>query len=358
MPVDEKLITSEVLNNTLISEIYPQVNFVNKPKMGKVRTVYDLGDGHMIMISSDNLSTHDVVHRRQVYAKGENLDAISSKYFEKTGKIIQNHYIKTLAPNIWIVKKAKPILIEMVFRKYLTGSGWKEYKKANGPEKGTEFCGILLKPGLCKNQMLEEVIFTPTAKGKVKDFKIPEFQGLNPENDDPKLTVDIIKKNHRAFNLRKSEDLDILIESAYDLYDFIYSDLKSKGYLLADTKWEFGYFSDGSIGLIDECVTPDSSRFWKSSEYKFNPDKNEFTVYQEDKQHFRDYIESLGLHTPDKKKELANHWMDDEVLKQGVIKYCNIREVITGTLPKITTIPKKKIVLKALAYAGYLKREE
>ena len=122
---------------------------------------------------------------------------------------------------------------------------------------------------------------------------------------------------------------------------------------MADTKWEFGYLADGSIGLIDECVTPDSSRFWNKEKYKFDSGKSEFAIVQDDKQHFRDYIEKLGLHKD--KKALAEHWMDDQVLKEGVIKYCNIRETITGTLPEITTAPRKEIILETLAKGGYLK---
>ncbi len=294
MPIDEKLITQEVLNNTLAREVYPEVKVVAAPKMGKVRTVYDLGDERIIMISSDNLSTHDVVHKRQVYGKGENLDTISEHYFTATEHIVPNHLIETLAPNVWLVQKARPILVEMVFRKYLTGSGWKEYQQKKGQEEGCEFCGVPLRPGYRKNEILDEVIFTPTGKGVAGDFDIPEFRGLNPETDDPKITIDIIRTNYKAFGLVKPEDLDEIMEKAFALYDFIHEDLGGKGHLLADTKWEFGYMPDGSISIIDECVTPDSSRFWTSDDYSFNPVENEFKIVQDDKQHFRDYIEKLG----------------------------------------------------------------
>ena len=355
MAINEKLITPEIMDNTLKKEVYPEIDVVTEPKMGKVRIVYDVKSNKLVMKASDDLSTHDVVHKRQVYGKGENLNAISSFYFEKTKHIVGNHFIESLAPNTWLVEKAEPILVEMVFRKYITGSGWKAYDKANGQEQGTEFCGASLRPGYRKNEMLDDVIFTPTAKGQVKDFPIPEFKGLDPETDDPKLTVDTIRKNYKAFGLRKPEDLDNVVDIAFRLYDCIHSDLESKGYLLADTKWEFGYFPDGSIGVIDECVTPDSSRIWSKSLYTFNPEKNEFTIVQDDKQHFRDYVESKGLHTPDKKKELAEHWMDDNILRGGIVKYCNIREIITGTPTEITTEPRKEVVLEALASGGYLK---
>lgn len=356
MPINEDLITATILNNTLPREIFSEIKVSAPPKTGKVRTVYDIGGDKMILISSDNLSTHDVVHRRQVFGKGENLNAISSYYFEKTRHIISNHFIETLAPNAWLVRKARPILIEMVFRKYLTGSGWKAYTTKNGFDNGMNFCGVDLRRGYRRNEQLDQIIFTPTIKGKVKDFPIPEFKGLDQEKDDAPVTMDIIRRNYKLFGLRKPEDIDLVVDVSLKLYSFIHNSLKSKGFLLADTKWEFGYFSDGSIGLIDECVTPDSSRIWCKSAYNFNPEKNEFTIVQEDKQHFRDYVEALGLHASDKKKELAEHWMDDAVLKNGVIKYCNIRKIITGNLPEISNVSRKKIILDALAEKGYLEK--
>ncbi|MBW2966692.1 phosphoribosylaminoimidazolesuccinocarboxamide synthase [Candidatus Woesearchaeota archaeon] len=365
MPIDEKLITPEVMENTLAREVFPEVRVQKEPKTGKVRTVYDVGGETLIMMASDNLSTHDVVHRRQVYAKGENLNAISAYYFEATKDIIPNHFVKSIAPNTWLTLKAKPILVEMVFRQYLTGSGWRGYSKAGGQEKGTTFCGVPLRAGYRKNEKLDELIFTPTGKGQVKDFlSVPEMQKLVDKAedkekalnaDDPKLTIDIIRNNYQAFGLRKAEDIDYLVEKSFALYNFIHGDLQSKGYLLADTKWEFGYLPDGTIVLIDECVTPDSSRFWNKEKYAFNPKKNEFTIVQDDKQYFRDIVEALGLHTPDKKKELAEHWMSDEEMRGGVVKYCNIREAITGTQTEITTKPRKKEILAALGDAGYLK---
>ena len=319
--------------------------------MGKVRTVYDVGQDRLVLVSSDNLSTHDVVHKRQVYGKGDTLDAISSFYFRQTAGIIPNHFIRTLGPNTWLTQKAKPILVEMVFRKYLAGSGWHAYEEANGPKKGTHFCGVWLRPGYRKNEALDEIIFTPTAKGQVKDFPIPEFREMDPEEDDPKLNLDTIRLNYKAFGLRRQEDIDILQQAAFRLYELIHADLQVKGHLLADTKWEFGYLPDGRIALIDECVTPDSSRFWSVSHYQFDPQENEFTVVQDDKQHFRNHIERLGLHRD--KAALARYQMPDEVLIEGIVKYGNIREAITGTPMEITTKPRKEAVFEALADGGF-----
>lgn len=355
MPIDEKLITPEVLNNTLIQEIYPEIKVIREPKTGKVRVVYPISENMLLMMSSDNLSTHDVVHKRQVYGKGANLDAISSFYFDKTRSIIQNHFVQNIAPNTWLVERAEQIMIEMVFRKTITGSLWKGYAKADGPEEGMEFCGVQIRPGYRKNEMLDAVISTPTAKGQVKDFAIPEFKGLDPEADDPKLTADIIRKNYKAFGLKKPEDYDQLEHIGFALYDSIGVDLDSKGAIMADTKWEFGYSHSGRIILIDECVTPDSSRIWLKDKYVFNEEKNEFTIVQEDKQEFRDHIESIGLEAKARKTELAQYSMPDDVMKRGVIKYCNIRERITGTQLVITTDPMKEAVLEVLDGRGYLK---
>ncbi len=354
MPVDRTLITSGVLANTLRQEVFPEVEVQSPPKMGKVRTVYDVGNDKLVLVSSDNLSTHDVVHARQVYGKGDTLDAISSFYFDQTQDIIPNHFIATLGPNTWLTAKAKPILVEMVFRKYLTGSGWKAYNAANGQQNGTEFCGAWLRPGYRENEMLDEVLFTPTGKGRVRDFPIPEFAGIeDQEEDDPKITLDMIQKNYKAFGLRKPEDMDYLVDRAFALYRAIHADLSGKDELLADTKWEFGYLPDGRIGLIDECVTPDSSRFWKKSQYLWLPEKNKFQAVQGDKQPFRDHIEALGLHKD--KKALAQYQMPDEILIDGVVRYGNIRETITGTQMEVTTRPRREAVLEALAEGGFLK---
>ncbi|MEE9525322.1 MAG: phosphoribosylaminoimidazolesuccinocarboxamide synthase [Candidatus Woesearchaeota archaeon] len=351
----EKGITKEVLDNTLQKEIFPEINVVSAPRMGKVRIVYDVGDDKLILVSSDALSTHDVVHKRQVYAKGENLNAISSYYFGKTKHIIPNHFIESIAPNTWLTHKAEPILVEMVFRQYLTGSGWRAYVAKHGPKEGMTFCGVALRAGYRKNEKLGELIFTPTAKGQVKDFDIPEFEGLDPELDDPKLNLGVIRRNYKAFGFRQLKDVDYLIDKAFELYRFIYSDLDSKGYLLADTKWEFGYLPDGTIGLIDECVTPDSSRFWNKEKYALDASKNEFTIVQDDKQYFRDIVEALGLQTLEKKAELAAHHMSDEEMRGGVVKYCNIRKIITGEETEITTEPRKERILTALKKRGFLK---
>ncbi|MCX6742422.1 MAG: phosphoribosylaminoimidazolesuccinocarboxamide synthase [Candidatus Pacearchaeota archaeon] len=359
MPIDEALLTPDILDNTLARDTFTKVRIVpgTTPKMGKVRTVYDIGkkegDGLLLMVSSDNLSTHDVVHPRRVYGKGENLDAISSHFFELTSGIIPNHYLETIGPNAWIVRRAEPILVEMVLRAYLTGSGWKAYLQAEGPDKGVNFCGVPLRPGYCKNARLDSVIITPTAKGQAKDFPIPEFAGLNPEKDDPPITLDMIRRNYQAFGLRKPEDLDVITNAARKLYQLINRELLATGNLLADTKWEFGYLPDGSIALIDECVTPDSSRFWSAEEYRYDPSKNLFVAVQRDKQHFRDYIEMLKLHLD--KDLLSKYWMPDEVIRTGVKLYGDMREAITGTQMLITTDPVRERVIAALDKRGMLK---
>jgi phosphoribosylaminoimidazole-succinocarboxamide synthase len=361
MPLDEALLTPEVLNNTLARQVFPEVRIVpgTAPKMGKVRTVYDIGKKGggdlLLMVSSDNLSTHDVVHKRRVYGKGGNLDEISSHFFELAWEALHlsNHYIETVGPNAWIVQKAQPILVEMVLRACLTGSGWKAYEKADGPRTGMDFCGVHLRPGYHKNERLDQVIVTPTAKGQVKDFPTLKFPGLGSEDDDPPVTLDMIRNNYQAFGLREQEDLDIIVDDARRLYDFISKKLAATGNLLADTKWEFGYLSDGTIALIDECVTPDSSRFWSLEHYKYDPEKGLFIAVQHDKQPFRDHIEELGLHKD--KARLAAYEMPYEEIRKGVIRYGDMREAITGTKMLITTDPVRERVIAALDKRGMLK---
>jgi len=349
-----KQITNEIMENTLKKEVFSEIKTKSPTKLGKVRSVYDIAIERLLMMASDNCSVYDVILKRQVYGKGENLNAISSNYFDKTKHIIGNHFLETVAPNTWLTTKAQPILVEMVLRKYLTGSAWKSYKSENGPEKGMNFCGVELREGYRENEILDDVIFTPTAKGQVKDFDIPPFQGLDPEEDDPKITIDMILKNHETFGLRKKEDLEILMNAGFKLYEFIHSDLESKGHRLADTKWEFGYAPDGSIILIDECVTPDSSRFWDDGKYKFSDEQNKFLINQKDKQHFRDDAKRLGLDAKDKKAELAEHHVSDEVMREGIKIYCDVRQKITGINLKISTTPVKEEILDKLNERGYL----
>lgn len=351
MPIDEALLTQEVLDNTLVREVLSEVRVVpgTFPKMGKVRTVYDLG-AYLLMISSDNLSTHDVVHRRQVYGKGENLDAISAYFFNATKGIIPNHYAATLGPNAWLVRKAQPIMVEMVLRAFLTGSGWKDYANAQGPEKGMVLCGNQLRPGYCRNEKLDQLIVTPTTKGPARDFAVPELAGI--DKDDASISLAAIRANYQAFGLRRPEDLDIIVDASLKLYGFINFELAATGNILADTKWEFGYLADGTIALIDECVTPDSSRFWSVADYQWNPAKSEFTAVQHDKQPFRDHIERLGLHKD--KAALARYEMPWEEIRAGVKRYGDMRELITGTPMLITTEPVKERLLAALGAKGYL----
>jgi len=245
-------------------------------KRGKVRDVYDLGD-KLLIISTDRISCFDVVLPCGIPYKGEVLNRLSCFWFDFIKDIVPNHLISqdierypaelkkykdTLLGRSMLVLKTKPLAVECVVRGYLSGSGWKEYK-----EKQT-VCAIPLPPGLLESDKLPEVLFTPSTKADIgHDINVNQkyVEGLVGSDIALKLksiSIAIYKK-----------------ASAYAL---------SKGIIIADTKFEFGLSSDKII-LIDEALTPDSSRFWPKEQYKPGRSQPSF-----DKQFVRDYLESLS----------------------------------------------------------------
>ncbi len=262
------------------SNVITRTNFENlKPyKQGKVREIYELDD-HYLIVTTDRLSAFDVVMNEGIPDKGKVLNLISCFWFEMTKDIIQNHlvtgdvneypeickpYAEDLMNRSMLVKKAELIPIECIVRGYITGSGWNDYKK-NG-----SICGIKLPEGLVESQKFEEPIFTPSTKADI---------GVHDENISEAEAINIIGKD--AFEKVKSTAISIYKDaSEYAL---------TKGIIIADTKMEFGYF-DGEIILIDELLTPDSSRFWPLDEYEKGKGQNSF-----DKQYLRDYLLSINF---------------------------------------------------------------
>lgn len=244
-------------------------------KRGKVRDVYDLKD-KLLVISTDRISCFDVVLPTCIPHKGEVLTQLSLFWFEFTEDIIPNHFISEKIENYpqelykyrdilqgrsMLVKKAKPIPVECVVRGYLSGSGWKEYRETQS------ICGIKLPGGLRESDKLSEPIFTPATKEEVgHDINVSQ------EFVEKELGKDITEK---------------LREVSTALYNKASQYAESKGIIIADTKFEFGIY-DGEIILIDEVLTPDSSRFWPKDEYKPGGPQPSF-----DKQFVRDYLETL-----------------------------------------------------------------
>ena len=248
---------------------YPGLKFIKK---GKVRDIYEI-DGKLLIIATDRLSAFDVVFEQGIPEKGRVLTKISEYWFKQVEDIIQNHIISTdlndfpvlkkyageLENRIMVVKNVKPVMVECIIRGYLSGSGWEEYKK-----KGS-ICGIQLPGGLLESDRLPEPIFTPTSKAEV---------GVHDENITFEDVIHMLGKA-RAFEIK---------EKAVAIYKKAALIAEKKGLIIADTKLEFGLDGEDLI-LIDEALTPDSSRFWPKDLYKPGGAQASF-----DKQFVRDYL--------------------------------------------------------------------
>jgi len=277
-------------------------------KRGKVRDVYDLGD-KLLIISTDRISCFDVVLPCGIPYKGEVLNRLSCFWFEFIKDIVPNHlitcdihqypaglkkYKDTLLDRSMLVLKTKPLAVECVVRGYLSGSGWKEYK-----EKQT-VCAIQLPPGLLESDKLPEVLFTPSTKADIgHDINVSQKYADELVGSDIALKL----KNISIAIYKKA--------SAYAL---------SKGIIIADTKFEFGLYNDRVI-LIDEALTPDSSRFWPKNKYKLGKSQPSF-----DKQFVRDYLESLDWDkTPPAPK------LPPEIIEKTSEKYLQAYRKLTGS---------------------------
>ena len=282
---------------------------VPAPKRGKVRDIYDLGDKLLIVVT-DRISAFDVIMPNGIPDKGVVLNQISHFWFKQVEGIIPNHVISTelstlpepfqkakdqLLNRSMIVKKAKPLPAECIVRGYLTGSGLKEYQKTG------KVCGIELPKGLVESSRIAEPIFTPSTKAE-------EGHDLNISFEEMKK---ILKDDVLA---QKVKDTSLAIyKKGRDVAD-------GKGIIIADTKFEFGLL-DGKLILIDEVMTPDSSRFWPKAEYKEGVSQKSF-----DKQFVRDYLETLK----DWNKTPPGPVLPEEIVAKTREKYVDAYERITG----------------------------
>lgn len=245
-------------------------------KKGKVRDMYDLGD-YYLMVSTDRLSAFDVIMNQGIPDKGKILTQISKFWFEYSKNIIDNHIVSTnvdefpevckkykdiLQGRSMLVKKAELIPIECIVRGYITGSGLKDYQKTG------MICGIPLPEGLVESEKLPEPIFTPSTKAEIGD---------HDENISAEQAEKIVGKE--IFEEIKTKTLAV--------YKNAYKYAESRGIILADTKMEFGIY-DGKVIIIDELLTPDSSRFWPMESYEKGKTQSSY-----DKQYVRDYLESV-----------------------------------------------------------------
>jgi len=270
---------------------------------GKVRDTYELADGNLLMVASDRLSAFDVVFPDGIEKKGQVLTQMSLFWFEKLSSVVDNHLISTSVPagqpsylegRCMTVKKVKIIPLECVVRGYMAGSGWKDYQKTGS------ICGIKLPAGLKNASKLPAPIFTPSTKAeKGHDENIGEQEGCALVGSETYNAV---------------RDLSLRIYSAAADY------AKTRGIILADTKFEFGVNSEGKIILADEVLTPDSSRYWPASSYKEGISPPSY-----DKQFVRDYLETTIW---DKRPPAPSLPLD--VMKKTTEKYVECYERLTG----------------------------
>jgi phosphoribosylaminoimidazole-succinocarboxamide synthase len=279
---------------------------IKKLRSGKVREVFDLGET-LLFVATDRISAFDVILPDPIPKKGAVLNQLSAFWFNKFGKI-DNHFItidfnvfpKQLRPfrgqlegRSMIVKKSKPLPVECVVRGYLAGSGWKEYQESQS------VCGIKLPAGLKQASKLPEPIFTPATKAETG----------HDENIDMKRCVEILGK----------EMAEQVKELSLDIYSAGRDHAENKGIILADTKFEFGSMG-GKLLLIDEVLTPDSSRYWPADHYAEGQSPPSF-----DKQFVRDYLETL-----DWNKTAPGPKLPGDVIARTAAKYVEAFERLTG----------------------------
>ncbi len=260
--------------DALFESDLPHLKLLNR---GKVRDIYNVDDQHMLIVTSDRLSAFDVVLPQPIPGKGEVLTRVANFWFERTQEIIPNHLsdkpLSDVVPDAkqrailgdraLVVRKLRPLPVEAIVRGYLIGSGWKDYQNSGG------VCGIQLQQGLEQAAKLPQAIYTPSTKADIGD---------HDENISFEETVKLLGRK--------------LAEQVRDVSLKIYTECAAyaleKGIIIADTKFEFGLDQDDNLVLIDEILTPDSSRFWPADQYQVGISPPSY-----DKQFVRDYLETL-----------------------------------------------------------------
>jgi phosphoribosylaminoimidazole-succinocarboxamide synthase len=293
-------------HNLLFESDLSSIPFLHR---GKVRDIYALDDEKLLIVQTDRISAFDVVLPTPVPGKGRVLTALSNFWFEKLGHVIPNHLTGVapesvvkeareraqVAGRAFVVRRLKPLPIEAIVRGYIVGSGWKEYQKS-----GT-VCGLPLPAGLKEAQKLPQPIFTPSTKATA---------GNHDENISFAEAEKLLGKELAA---------DVR-DASIELYSHAAEYAAKKGIIIADTKFEFGTDKDGRLYLIDEVLTPDSSRFWPAAQYRTGMSPPSF-----DKQYVRDWLE-------------AQHWnkkppapaLPAEVLARTAEKYHEALRLLTG----------------------------
>jgi phosphoribosylaminoimidazole-succinocarboxamide synthase len=276
---------------------------------GKVRDIYAVDEDHMLIVTTDRLSAFDVILPDPIPGKGAVLTSLSNFWFGRTGHVIRNHLSDRRLEEVLtdageramvagrgiIVRKLKPLPVEAIVRGYIIGSGWKDYQKTGA------VCGIKLPSGLRQAERLPQAIFTPSTKAEL---------GAHDENISFDRAVELLGRK--------------MAEQVRDMSLRIYQDAaeyaRKRGIIIADTKFEFGTDRDGSLVLIDEVLTPDSSRFWPADSYQVGISPPSF-----DKQYVRDYLETL-----DWNKKAPGPKLPAEVIRNTAAKYREARDRLIG----------------------------
>ncbi|HSR18673.1 MAG TPA: phosphoribosylaminoimidazolesuccinocarboxamide synthase [Ignavibacteriaceae bacterium] len=294
----------------MIEKVILETNFpgFSLVKKGKVRDIYDAGK-NFVIVSTDRLSAFDVIMAQGIPFKGKVLNKISEFWFNYTRNIIPNHLISTnvkefpkefqeysdsLEGRSMLVKKAEVIPIECIVRGYISGSGWADYKRTK------EISGIKLPAGLFESEKLSIPLFTPSTKAEV---------GLHDEN----ISL------HDAEKIADKETIEKIKSAALGVYNSASEFALAKGIIIADTKMEFGYYKNDLI-LLDELLTPDSSRFWPKDKYEKGRPQESF-----DKQFVRDYLISINFN-----KQPPPPMLPEEILQKTSEKYLEVLYRLTG----------------------------
>jgi phosphoribosylaminoimidazole-succinocarboxamide synthase len=276
---------------------------------GKVRDVFGLPDGRLLMVASDRLSAFDVVLPDPIPGKGEMLCQISNFWFGKTEHLVPNHLTHAPVSSVLpagvdatlyekrsvVVKKLRPVPVEAIARGYLIGSGWKDYQRSG------ELCGIRLPAGLQQAQQLPEPIFTPSTKAAVGDH----------DENVSYAQVEATVGAELAARVR---------EATLAIYRWAAAYALERGIIIADTKFEFGLDDDGVLHVMDEMLTPDSSRFWPADTYRVGISPPSY-----DKQFVRDYLETL-----DWNKTAPGPKVPAEVIARTRAKYAEALQRLAG----------------------------
>ena len=281
---------------------------LHKIYSGKVRDLYDIDAERMLMVASDRLSAFDVILDDPIPGKGEILTQISNFWFDKLAHVMPNHFTgdsvadvlppeqaQILAARAVVVKKLTPVKVEAIVRGYLAGSGWKDYQQTGA------VCGIALPAGLQEAQRLPEVLFTPSTKAAVGDH-------------DENISFAECERIIGAELAAQVRDKAIALYTEAAAY------AQQRGIIICDTKFEFGLDEHGTLTLMDEVLTPDSSRFWPADQYQVGTNPPSF-----DKQFVRDWLEQSGWN-----KQAPAPRVPAEVIAQTVAKYREALHLLTN----------------------------